>query len=130
MFQVYIKVIQLYKYIKFIYISMIYLYNWITLIYIYTYMFIYIYSFPDSFPLYIIIRYSIQFPVLYSQSLFFIYFIYNSIYLFLEYEMTTHSGILAWQIPWKGKPGQAVVHRSQRIRHYWSHLACMQVCIC
>ena len=28
----------------------------------------------------------------------------------LEKEMTTHSSILAWRIPWTGEPGGATVH--------------------
>ena len=36
---------------------------------------LYMYNFSDSFPLYINIRYWIQFPVLYSKSLLFIYLI-------------------------------------------------------
>ena len=38
--------------------------------------------FSDSFPLYIIMRYWIKFPVLYSRSLLFTYFIYSNVYLF------------------------------------------------
>ena len=29
----------------------------------------------------------------------------------LEKGMATHSSILAWRIPWREKPGQAIVHR-------------------
>ena len=38
----------------------------------------------------------------------------------LEEKMATHSGILAWKIPWTGKPGglQSIV--SQRIGHNWA----------
>ena len=34
----------------------------------------------------------------------------------LEKEMATHSGILAWKIPWM-KPGKLQSMESQRIRH-------------
>ena len=47
-------------------------------------LYIYIYYFSDSFSLQVTTRYlSIQFPVLYSRSLFFFftYFIYNSVYM-------------------------------------------------
>ena len=29
----------------------------------------------------------------------------------LEEGMATHSGILAWRVPWTGEPGEATVHR-------------------
>ena len=32
-------------------------------------------------------------------------------------EMTTHSSILAWEIPWTEEPGRLQFTRSQRIRH-------------
>ena len=35
----------------------------------------------------------------------------------LEEEMTTHSSILAWEVPWTEAPG-----RSQRVRHVWTGL--------
>ena len=35
----------------------------------------------------------------------------------LEEEMTTHSSILAWQIPWKEEPGGLQSIGSQRVRH-------------
>ena len=51
---------------------------------------------------------------------------YLSIHLFiiyisiiLEKEMTTHSSILAWRIPWTEEPGGATVVGSQRVRHDW-----------
>ena len=45
----------------------------------------YIYSLSDSFPLYVITRYWVEFRVLSSRSLLFVYFIYNSVYLFIPY---------------------------------------------
>jgi len=33
----------------------------------------------------------------------------------LEKEMTTHSSILAWEIPWTEEPGKSM--GSQRVRH-------------
>ena len=33
----------------------------------------------------------------------------------LEEEMTTHSSILAWKIPWTGKPGGLQSMESQRV---------------
>ena len=38
----------------------------------------------------------------------------------LEKEMTTHSSILAWRIPWAEEPGRLQSMRSQRIRHNWA----------
>ena len=35
----------------------------------------------------------------------------------LEKEMATHSGILAWKIPWMEEPGRLQSMGSQRIRH-------------
>ena len=41
----------------------------------------------------------------------------------LEKEITTHSSILAWRIPWTGKPGGLPSMGSHRARHDWSDLA-------
>ena len=35
----------------------------------------------------------------------------------LEKEMATHSGTLAWKIPWTEKPGRLQSMGSQRVRH-------------
>ena len=35
----------------------------------------------------------------------------------LEKEMTTHSSILAWRIPWTEKPGRLQPMVSQRVSH-------------
>ena len=35
----------------------------------------------------------------------------------LEKEMTTHSSILAWKIPWTHEPGRLQSMGSQRVRH-------------
>ena len=35
----------------------------------------------------------------------------------LEEEMTTHSSILAWKIPWTEEPGRLQFMGSQRVRH-------------
>ena len=35
----------------------------------------------------------------------------------LEEEMSTHSSILAWRIPWTEEPGGLQSMRSQRVRH-------------
>ena len=35
----------------------------------------------------------------------------------LEKEMATHSGTLAWRIPWKEEPGGLQSMGSQRVRH-------------
>ena len=35
----------------------------------------------------------------------------------LEEEMTTHSSILVWEIPWTEAPGGLQSMRSQRVRH-------------
>ena len=39
--------------------------------------------------------------------------------------MTTHSGILAWRIPWAEEPGWLQSMGLQRVRHNLSDLACM-----
>ena len=41
----------------------------------------------------------------------------------LEEEMTTHSSILAWRIPWTEEPGRLQFIGSQRVRHDQSNLA-------
>ena len=35
----------------------------------------------------------------------------------LEKEMTTHSSILAWRIPWTEEPGELQSIESQRVKH-------------
>ena len=35
----------------------------------------------------------------------------------LEKGMAIHSSILAWRIPWRGKPGKLQLVGSQRVRH-------------
>ena len=35
----------------------------------------------------------------------------------LEKEMTTHSSVLAWEIPWTEEPGELESTESQRVRH-------------
>ena len=37
--------------------------------------------------------------------------------------MATHSSVLAWRIPWMGKPGRLQSTGSHRVRHDWSDLA-------
>ena len=41
----------------------------------------------------------------------------------LEKGMETHSGILAWRIPWTEEPGRLQSIGSQRVGHNWSNLA-------
>ena len=41
----------------------------------------------------------------------------------LEKEMTTHSSILAWKVPWVEKPGGLQSMELQRVGHDWSNLA-------
>ena len=38
----------------------------------------------------------------------------------LEKGKATHSGILAWRIPWTGEPGGLQSMGSQRVRHDWA----------
>ena len=38
----------------------------------------------------------------------------------LEKEVTTHSSILAWNIPWTEEPGRLQSMGSQRVRHDWA----------
>ena len=42
-------------------------------------MHVHVYSFSDSFPLYIVTKYWVEFPVLYTRSLLIIYFINSSV---------------------------------------------------
>ena len=41
----------------------------------------------------------------------------------LEEEMTTHSSVLAWRIPWTEEPGGLLSMGSHRVGHDWSDLA-------
>ena len=41
----------------------------------------------------------------------------------LKEEMATHSGILAWRIPWTAEPGGLPLMRPQRVRHDRAHLS-------
>ena len=41
----------------------------------------------------------------------------------LEKEMATHSSVLAWRIPWTGRPGGLQSMGSHRVGHDWSNLA-------
>ena len=41
----------------------------------------------------------------------------------------THSIILAWRIPWTGKPGRLQFTVCQKVRHNWSDLACVHVVV-
>ena len=47
----------------------------------------------------------------------------------LEEGTVTHSGILAWRIPWTEEPGRLQSMGSQRIGQDWSDLACTRACI-
>ena len=38
----------------------------------------------------------------------------------LEKDMAAHSSILAWEIPWTGKPGGLQSMGLQRVRHDWA----------
>ena len=44
----------------------------------------------------------------------------------LEEGIATHSSLLVWRVPKDRGAWQATVHRSQRVRHNWSILACTQ----
>ena len=43
----------------------------------------------------------------------------------LKKEMTIHSSILAWRIPWTEEPGGPQSIGLQRVRHDWSDLTCI-----
>ena len=38
----------------------------------------------------------------------------------LEKQMTTHSSILAWRIPWAEEPGGLLFRELQRVGHDWA----------
>ena len=51
--------------------------------------------------------------------------LYNS----MEKEMTTHSSVLAWRIPWTEEPARLQPMGSQRVRHNWAtNTAIQQEC--
>ena len=45
----------------------------------------------------------------------------------LEEEMTTHSNILAWEIPWTEEPVRLQSTGSQRVGHNWAHTTTTKV---
>ena len=47
----------------------------------------------------------------------------------LEQEMTTHSSILAWKIPWIEEPGGLQSIGSQKVKHDWV-TECVPACVC
>ena len=47
----------------------------------------------------------------------------------LEEEMATHSGILAWRIPWTEEPGGLQSIGSQRVRDDWNDSAHTNTCV-
>ena len=62
-----------------------------------------------------ITEYRVEFLVLYSRSLWIIYFIYSSTYM--EKAMAPHSSTLAWKIPWMEEPDRLQSMGSLRVRH-------------
>ena len=48
----------------------------------------------------------------------------------LEKEMTTHSSILAWRIPWTEEPGRLQSMWLQRVRHNWATSLLSLLCSC
>ena len=62
-----------------------------------------------------ITEYRVEFLVLYSRSLWIIYFIYSSAYM--EKAMAPHSSTLAWKIPWMEEPDRLQSMGSLRVRH-------------
>ena len=48
----------------------------------------------------------------------------------LEKEMATHSGILAWKIPWIEEPGRLQSMGLRRIRHDWATSLHWELCCC
>ena len=47
----------------------------------------------------------------------------------LEEEMTTHSSILAWRIPWTEEPG-GLQSMGRKVRHDWATNTTTTICIC
>ena len=62
-----------------------------------------------------ITEYRVEFLVLYSRSLWIIYFIYSSAYM--EKARAPHSSTLAWKIPWMEEPDRLQSMGSLRVRH-------------
>ena len=50
-------------------------------------------------------------------------FIFTFHFHALEKEMSTHSSVLAWRIPWTEEPGELPSMGSHRVRHDWRDLA-------
>ena len=81
--------------------------------------------------LYVIVLYVrlIMFPLWLAIVILF-YFLFGywlwkliRIFHYCDYEMATHSSVLAWRIPGMGEPGGLPSLGSQRVRHDWSNLA-------
>ena len=47
----------------------------------------------------------------------------------LEEEMTTHSSILAWRIPWREEPGSLQSMGLQRVGHNWVTEHAVRACV-
>ena len=113
----------------------------------FSYIYIYVFILFQIFPHIDYYRILIGFPVLYSRSLWVIYFIYISVHRLgflggsavknlpasaedsrdiclvfawgdpLEKEMSTHSRILSWKVPWTEESGRLESLGSKRVGH-------------
>ena len=45
--------------------------------------------------------------------------VYNIIYTQMEWEMATHSSVLAWRIPWTEEPGGLPSKGPHRVKNNW-----------
>ena len=53
------------------------------------------------------------------------WYIFPPLGMFIFNEMTTHSSILAWRIPWTEEPGGLQSTALQRVEHDWATSLCM-----
>ena len=47
----------------------------------------------------------------------------TDLFILISSRMATHSGTLAWKIPWAEEPGKLQSMGSHRVGHNWSNLA-------
>ena len=83
----------------------------------FSHIYTYVHYFLDYFPIYVITKYGVEFPVLHSR---FSFILYIAVYI-SEKTMAPHSSTLAWKIPWMEEPGRLQSMGSLRVEHVWAN---------
>ena len=71
---------------------------------------------------------SLAFPLSLHTGLSVAWTIFDTLRLYVEKEMATHTSILAWRIPWMEEPGGLQSKGSQRVRHDWATSLSLSLC--